>query len=88
MAIRIAFTDPDALIERCEITDIDVSFGEGDLDEDAVMPLPGRWRPLTPDQATALRSGPGDGPVTVIELVRPHNRWASCRGPGFSRRRC
>ncbi|WP_194924155.1 hypothetical protein [Catenulispora pinisilvae] len=75
MSVRIAFTDPHALIERCDTTEVRIAAGLDDVEDSAVIPTDD-WRPLTPVQAQHLRATASDNPSTVTEIVSVLADWS------------
>ena len=74
MGIRIAFTDPNALIKRCDTAIGRIADGEDGVQNGAVTP-DADWQPLRPDEAEQLAAGPDDQANTVTELVRVLPDW-------------
>lgn len=68
MGIRIAFTDPEALIGRCDVAGVRIASGEPGVEDGAVVP-DDLWKPLGAADAERLHAGPGTPPSTVIEVV-------------------
>jgi hypothetical protein len=68
MPTRIAFTDPAALAEHCEITSAHIADDASLYDTGAVIPHDD-WQALSPQQANSLRADPDTDPGTVVELV-------------------
>ncbi|WP_194891956.1 hypothetical protein [Catenulispora pinisilvae] len=69
MGIRIAFADPNALVERCEVADGRLAAGQDGVEDGAVVPTDS-WRALSLAEAEQLRAEDGEDPAEVIELVR------------------
>lgn len=78
MATRIAFTDPEALIERCDVADgARLAVGEPGWEDGSVVPADD-WQPLTAQQAAQLRADDTTDPNTVVEVVQvPIDRAAA-----------
>lgn len=78
MPTRIAFTNPEALIERCDVAaGVRLTSGEPGWEDGSVVPADD-WLPLTPEQATALRADAATDPNTVVEVVEvPIDRAAA-----------
>ncbi|GAA2012979.1 hypothetical protein GCM10009839_04460 [Catenulispora yoronensis] len=78
MATRIAFIDPEALVERCDVaTGVRLTADDAGWEDGAVVPLDD-WQPLTTEQAAQLRADSTTDPNTVVEVVRvPIDRAAA-----------
>ncbi|WP_194904506.1 hypothetical protein [Catenulispora rubra] len=69
MGTRIAFTNANALIERCDVADVILAAGRNSIEDGAVLPAD-NWRPLNATEAEELRANANDAPASMIELVR------------------
>jgi hypothetical protein len=78
MGIRIAFTDANALVARCAITDARIATGGPGFDDLAIVPS-GNWTPLPIAVAEEFRASSDDAPATVIELARILPDWPESR---------
>lgn len=78
MATRIAFTDPEALIERCDVAaGVRLTAGDASWEDGSVVPLDD-WQPLTAQQAAQLRANDTTDPNMVVEVVQvPIDRAAA-----------
>ncbi|OLE20960.1 MAG: hypothetical protein AUG49_23160 [Catenulispora sp. 13_1_20CM_3_70_7] len=77
MGIHIAFTDAEALIERCDVAGVRLTADEPGWEDGSVVPLDD-WRPLTAQQAAELRADATTDPNTVVEIVEvPIDRAAA-----------
>ena len=78
MATRIAFTDPQALIERCDVAaGVRLTANEPGWEDGSVVPADD-WRPLTAQQAAGLRADDTTDPNTVVEVIQvPIDRAAA-----------
>ena len=78
MATRIAFTDPEALIERCDVAaGVRLTANEPGWEDGSVVPADD-WQPLTARQAAQLRADSTTDPNTVVEVVQvPIDRAAA-----------
>lgn len=69
MAVSSVFGQCESLRERCEIGSVQLSHGEADYDEGAILPA-GDWRPLNVGEAQQFEAEPGTPDGALIELVR------------------
>jgi len=70
MPLHIAFTSPDALRERCDVTTVRTTDTEPAYEPGAVIPaVP--WRPITDAAARALTAPTATPSSTLVEIVRP-----------------
>lgn len=68
VSIHVAFTDPNALQERCAGTFVHLTRDEPGYYSEALIPVPD-WQPLGAEEVKALSGGTVDG--AQVEIVRP-----------------
>lgn len=69
MGTRLAFSEPEKLIDRCAIASVRQTSGEDGYDDGCVVPC-APWRPITPDEADELRAGALSPDNVRVELIR------------------
>ncbi|CAL9361009.1 hypothetical protein SUDANB105_00665 [Streptomyces sp. enrichment culture] len=71
MPLHIAFTSPDALSERCDVTTVRTAHTEQPAYEPGAVIPAGPWRPITDAAARALTAPTATPASTLVEIVRP-----------------
>ncbi|BDH15360.1 hypothetical protein HOK021_65390 [Streptomyces hygroscopicus] len=69
VGIRLAFSESEKLVGRCEVASVRLTHDEEGYDDGAVVPH-GHWQPLTHEDAKCLKAGDATPDSVRIELIR------------------